>query len=104
MGDALRAAILADFDLAAWAASPLGITVLSVVGFVLVCWFFPHVFFRVLFWLITHTLYRVRVLGRENVPASGGALLVCNHVSYIDWLILLFFLGRWQFCGDILKA
>ncbi|MBY0527078.1 MAG: AMP-binding protein [Gemmataceae bacterium] len=44
---------------------------------------------RPVLWLITHTLYRLRVFGRENVPASGPALLVCNHVSYIDWLLLL---------------
>jgi len=32
--------------------------------------------------------YRVRVVGAENLPATGGALVVCNHVSYIDALIL----------------
>jgi acyl-[acyl-carrier-protein]-phospholipid O-acyltransferase/long-chain-fatty-acid--[acyl-carrier-protein] ligase len=44
---------------------------------------------RVLLWLITHTVYRLRVSGRENVPDEGPALLVCNHVSYIDWLLLM---------------
>jgi acyl-[acyl-carrier-protein]-phospholipid O-acyltransferase / long-chain-fatty-acid--[acyl-carrier-protein] ligase len=39
-------------------------------------------------WLITHTLYRLRVSGVEHVPATGAALLVCNHVSYIDWLLV----------------
>jgi acyl-[acyl-carrier-protein]-phospholipid O-acyltransferase/long-chain-fatty-acid--[acyl-carrier-protein] ligase len=32
--------------------------------------------------------YRVRVQGAENLPAAGGALIICNHVSYIDALIL----------------
>jgi acyl-[acyl-carrier-protein]-phospholipid O-acyltransferase/long-chain-fatty-acid--[acyl-carrier-protein] ligase len=32
--------------------------------------------------------YRVRVQGAENLPATGGALIICNHVSYIDALIL----------------
>ena len=30
------------------------------------------------------TFYRLRVIGRENIPAHGGALLVCNHLSYAD--------------------
>jgi acyl-[acyl-carrier-protein]-phospholipid O-acyltransferase/long-chain-fatty-acid--[acyl-carrier-protein] ligase len=40
-------------------------------------------------WVLAHTLYRVRVFGRQNVPSKGPALLVCNHVSYLDWLFLL---------------
>ena len=38
-------------------------------------------------WL-TRTIYRVRVLGRENIPDKGGALFVCNHVSFVDALLL----------------
>jgi acyl-[acyl-carrier-protein]-phospholipid O-acyltransferase/long-chain-fatty-acid--[acyl-carrier-protein] ligase len=44
---------------------------------------------RALLWLVTHTLYRMRVLGRENVPCQGGALLVCNRVTFLDWLLIL---------------
>ena len=89
MADALPVGLFADFDLAAWAASPWGITLLAVVGFFLLCWLFPYYAMRSFLWLVSHTLYRVRVLGGENVPATGGALLVCNHVSYIDWILLL---------------
>ena len=35
-------------------------------------------------WLLTHTLYRIKILGGEHIPARGGALLVANHVSYAD--------------------
>ena len=38
--------------------------------------------------LWARTLYRVRTRGAENVPASGGALLVANHISYIDVFVL----------------
>jgi acyl-[acyl-carrier-protein]-phospholipid O-acyltransferase/long-chain-fatty-acid--[acyl-carrier-protein] ligase len=89
VGDTIPACLLAEFDLAAWVGSPLGITLLLVVGILLLCWLFPYYCVRVFLWVTTHTLYRVRVLGLENVPATGGALLVCNHVSYIDWLILM---------------
>jgi acyl-[acyl-carrier-protein]-phospholipid O-acyltransferase/long-chain-fatty-acid--[acyl-carrier-protein] ligase len=38
--------------------------------------------------------YRVRVIGAENLPVTGGALVICNHVSYIDALILQVALPR----------
>ncbi len=44
---------------------------------------------RPLLWLVTHTLYRVRVVGREHVPESGGALFVCNHLSFMDACFLM---------------
>src|SRR5271154_6306881 len=48
----------------------------------------PGTIVRGFLWLVTHTLYRLHVTGLENVPSTGPALLVCNHVSYIDWLLL----------------
>lgn len=44
----------------------------------------PDTFVRFLLWLLTHTLYRIRTVGLENVPREGAALLVGNHVSYVD--------------------
>lgn len=44
---------------------------------------------RLLVWLLTHTVYRVRVVGAEKVPEKGGALLVCNHLSFMDATFLL---------------
>jgi acyl-[acyl-carrier-protein]-phospholipid O-acyltransferase/long-chain-fatty-acid--[acyl-carrier-protein] ligase len=38
--------------------------------------------------VLTRLVYRVRVMGAGNLPA-GGALLVCNHVTYVDALVLL---------------
>jgi acyl-[acyl-carrier-protein]-phospholipid O-acyltransferase/long-chain-fatty-acid--[acyl-carrier-protein] ligase len=40
-------------------------------------------------WLLSRTVYRVKVIGRENVPEQGGALLVPNHVTFVDTLFLL---------------
>jgi acyl-[acyl-carrier-protein]-phospholipid O-acyltransferase/long-chain-fatty-acid--[acyl-carrier-protein] ligase len=56
---------------------------------VVLFWFRPVLLVRIPVWILCHTFYRVRVLGRENIPATGPALLVCNHVSYIDWLFLV---------------
>ncbi len=43
---------------------------------------------RFLLWLLAHTFYRIRVRGQENVPFRGPALLVANHVSYIDGFLV----------------
>jgi 1-acyl-sn-glycerol-3-phosphate acyltransferase len=44
---------------------------------------------RCIGWLLTHTVYRVRVKGLENIPETGACLLACNHVSYADSVILV---------------
>ena len=49
----------------------------------------PEILVRCVNWTLAHTLYRIKVLGIENVPSQGGALIVCNHVSYIDAQLLL---------------
>src|SRR6266850_2956138 len=49
---------------------------------------------NVILWILTRTFYRLRILGDEHVPAQGGALLVCNHLSQVDALLLLASLHR----------
>ncbi len=44
------------------------------------------------FWLATRTIYRIRSIGQVNVPATGPVLLLSNHVTYIDWLLV------WKAC------
>lgn len=48
----------------------------------------PEFLMRFIVWILINTLYRIRTDGRENVPASGPALLVCNHVSFVDALVV----------------
>lgn len=48
----------------------------------------PEFTMRFLIWLLSHTLYRVKHKGLEVVPEKGGAMIVCNHVSYVDALLL----------------
>jgi acyl-[acyl-carrier-protein]-phospholipid O-acyltransferase/long-chain-fatty-acid--[acyl-carrier-protein] ligase len=43
---------------------------------------------HILSWLLARLLYRFRVYGHEHVPASGGVLIVCNHVSLMDRIVL----------------
>ena len=49
----------------------------------------PEWFGRLILFFITHTIYRVRVLGRDNFPEKTGALLVCNHMSFVDVALLV---------------
>lgn len=58
--------------------------------FVYVVWLLPGASVSCFVWLLSHTIYRVRVIGRrENLPEHGGALLVANHVSWIDGVLLI---------------
>ncbi len=49
----------------------------------------PDAFLRFILIGLANTIYRVRIIGRSNVPAQGGALLVPNHVSFADGLFLI---------------
>ena len=44
----------------------------------------PDFLIRFVLWMVTHTFYRIRIVGQEHVPFRGPALLVSNHVSFID--------------------
>ncbi|MFZ9036485.1 MAG: MFS transporter [Gammaproteobacteria bacterium] len=48
----------------------------------------PEFIMRLLIWLLVHSFYRVHRIGLEKIPDEGPALLVCNHVSFIDALVL----------------
>ena len=43
---------------------------------------------RFVAWLLVHTLYRLRKTGVGHIPEEGAALLVCNHVSFVDALLV----------------
>ncbi len=44
----------------------------------------PIALIRCINWIFTNTFYKLSVSGAENVPPQGGALLICNHISYFD--------------------
>ena len=56
---------------------------------VAVCRVIPDMLLRCMNWLMTHILYKVQVVGRENLPKDGGGLIICNHVTYVDPSLLL---------------
>ena len=54
-----------------------------------VCWLIPQATVRFMVWLISRTVYRVRTHGIENIPDEGPALLVANHVTWMDGILIL---------------
>jgi 1-acyl-sn-glycerol-3-phosphate acyltransferase len=48
----------------------------------------PEFLMRFVAWLIINVVYRIRPVGLENIPRKGPAVVVCNHVSFIDPIIL----------------
>ncbi len=66
----------------------LVVAAVTVLGAVVSLRLLPEAFLRFCGWLLAHSLYRIRVLHPERIPEKGGALLVANHVSWVDWLVL----------------
>jgi acyl-[acyl-carrier-protein]-phospholipid O-acyltransferase/long-chain-fatty-acid--[acyl-carrier-protein] ligase len=62
---------------------------LTLAGTVYVLILLPDMLLRFLLWLFTHSVYKIRVIGRDNIPDKGGALFVCNHLSFVDGLLLI---------------
>ena len=63
--------------------------ILSLIGTIYCLQLVPDSLVRFLLWLLTKTFYRIRVEGRDNIPEKGGALFVCNHVSFVDAPLLM---------------
>jgi hypothetical protein len=49
----------------------------------------PEFLMRFICWLLIHSIYRLEKRGLENIPEHGPAVLVCNHVSFVDPLVIL---------------
>ena len=58
-------------------------------GTIWALWLLPDAFVRLVLVIFTNTLYRLRIVGQHHVPQSGGALLVPNHMSFVDGFLLM---------------
>jgi acyl-[acyl-carrier-protein]-phospholipid O-acyltransferase/long-chain-fatty-acid--[acyl-carrier-protein] ligase len=63
-----------------------GASAIAVIAYLLIL--LPDFLIRFCLWLLTHSIYRIRIVGSENVPLNGPALLVANHLSFIDGLLV----------------
>ena len=66
----------------------LAIGVLMFLGTTYIIYLLPDSLVRLVGFFVTKTIYRIKVVGRDNIPERGGALFVCNHLSFIDVLLL----------------
>jgi 1-acyl-sn-glycerol-3-phosphate acyltransferase len=48
----------------------------------------PEFAMRFIIWILTHTMYRVKHINLDNIPDEGAHVLVCNHVSFVDALLI----------------
>jgi acyl-[acyl-carrier-protein]-phospholipid O-acyltransferase/long-chain-fatty-acid--[acyl-carrier-protein] ligase len=67
----------------------LAASVITAAGTAYVLFLLPEWFGRLILFFVTHTIYRLKVLGRDNFPEKTGALLVCNHMSFVDAALLI---------------
>ena len=66
----------------------LVIAVLNALVAVYIYSLLPEFLMRFLAWIIISIIYRLRIKGLDHIPVSGPAIVVCNHVSYMDPIIL----------------
>ena len=49
----------------------------------------PEYLLRFVAWMLSHFAYRFKIRGDENIPTLGAAILVCNHVTFVDAVLLM---------------
>ena len=64
-----------------------GVSIIPIVVYAV--WILPQATIRFFVWLLSRFVYRVRTYGIENIPERGPALLVANHVTWIDGVLIL---------------
>ncbi|KEQ16810.1 MFS transporter [Endozoicomonas numazuensis] len=70
---------------------PVFFLTLAVVNLAIVAYVYsqvPEFVLRFVIWMLSHTMYRVTHKQLDNIPREGAAVLVCNHVSYVDALLI----------------
>ncbi|TXK61052.1 MFS transporter [Alkalisalibacterium limincola] len=88
----VTAAVLALVLFAAGLTIPQVLLVTAILNALVATYIFslvPEFLMRFISWLLVSALYRIRVQGTDRVPDEGPAVVVCNHVSYMDALIVM---------------
>ncbi|OGA72641.1 MAG: glycerol acyltransferase [Betaproteobacteria bacterium RIFCSPLOWO2_12_FULL_65_14] len=87
----VAAALIAIAFFAAGLTIPQLIFVLAIMNAVVAVYIYtlvPEFLMRFLVWILIHSVYRLKKLGIERIPEEGPAILICNHVSYVDALVI----------------
>jgi 1-acyl-sn-glycerol-3-phosphate acyltransferase len=87
----VAASLYGLFALSAGVSIPMLFLILALMNLAVAAFIFtlvPEFIMRLLIWLVVHLVYCVDKKDLDNIPDSGPAVLVCNHVSFVDALIL----------------
>lgn len=71
---------------------PQIVGILAVLNAIVAAYIFllvPEYLLRFVAWVLSNCIYRFRVQGSEHIPTQGAAILVCNHVSFVDAVLLM---------------
>ncbi len=66
----------------------IGLGVVTLVSTVYIAWLLPAPLVRFVAWIVTQIFFKVRFVGSENLPKTGAAMIVSNHVSYADAILI----------------
>ncbi len=66
----------------------MGCGLLTIVSTGIIISFLPHQFLKIILYSGLRLFYRIKLTGLQNIPQNGPALLVSNHISYLDGLVL----------------
>jgi acyl-[acyl-carrier-protein]-phospholipid O-acyltransferase/long-chain-fatty-acid--[acyl-carrier-protein] ligase len=77
-------------DLLRWTPSHIlaALGVLTLVATAYIAWLVPAPLVRFILWILAKLLFKIRIVGADNIPKKGGALIVSNHVSYADAVLI----------------
>ncbi|HKB53277.1 MAG TPA: MFS transporter [Ramlibacter sp.] len=88
----IASAVIAGLLLESGATIPQIFLFVGIANAIVACYIFmlvPEYLLRFVAWLASRLVYRFKVAGDEHIPLTGPAILVCNHVSFIDAVLLM---------------
>jgi 1-acyl-sn-glycerol-3-phosphate acyltransferase len=88
----IASSVIAGALLAAGFSIPQIFLVVGIANAVVAFYIFmlvPEYLLRFIAWLVSHFVYRYKVQGDQNIPIDGPAILACNHVSFVDAVLLM---------------
>lgn len=88
----IASAVIAGALLKAGMTIPQVFLVVGIANAVVALYIFllvPEYLLRFTAWMATHVVYRFRVRGDSHIPVQGPAILACNHVSFVDAVLLM---------------
>ena len=73
-----------------WAPSHIiaALGALTLAATIYIAWLVPAPLVRLIVWVLAHVFFKIRIVGAGNIPKKGGALIVSNHASYADAILI----------------